>query len=78
MEIVSEADMSTPEKTFATISPRAKRILIYGNVSYADMEKGQMRCDVNISVRPKGQVEFGTKCELKNLNSISGVRRALK
>ncbi len=42
------------------------------------MEKGQMRCDVNISVRPKGQVEFGTKCELKNLNSISGVRRALK
>jgi len=42
------------------------------------MEKGQMRCDVNVSIRPKGQQEFGTKCELKNLNSISGVRRALK
>ena len=42
------------------------------------MEKGQMRCDVNISIRPRGQKEFGTKCELKNLNSISGVRRALK
>jgi aspartyl-tRNA(Asn)/glutamyl-tRNA(Gln) amidotransferase subunit B len=42
------------------------------------MEKGQMRCDVNVSIRPKGQKEFGTKCELKNLNSISGVRRSLK
>jgi aspartyl-tRNA(Asn)/glutamyl-tRNA(Gln) amidotransferase subunit B len=77
MEIVSEADMSTPEEAFAYLSA-LKQILVYGNVSDADMEKGQMRCDVNISVRPKGQKEFGTKCELKNLNSISGVRRALK
>jgi len=77
MEIVSEADMSTPEEAFAYLSS-LKQILIYGNVSDADMEKGQMRCDVNISVRPRGQKEFGTKCELKNLNSISGVRRALK
>jgi aspartyl-tRNA(Asn)/glutamyl-tRNA(Gln) amidotransferase subunit B len=77
MEIVSEADMATPEEAFAYLSA-LKQILIYGGVSDADMEKGQMRCDVNISVRPKGQVEFGTKCELKNLNSISGVRRALK
>ncbi len=77
MEIVSEADMSSPEEAFAYLSA-LKQILIYGGVSDADMEKGQMRCDVNISVRPKGQKEFGTKCELKNLNSISGVRRALK
>ena len=77
MEIVSEADMTTPEEAFAYLSA-LKQILIYGGVSDADMEKGQMRCDVNISIRPKGQVEFGTKCELKNLNSISGVRRSLK
>jgi aspartyl-tRNA(Asn)/glutamyl-tRNA(Gln) amidotransferase subunit B len=77
MEIVSEADLSTPEEAFAYLSA-LKQILVYGGVSDADMEKGQMRCDVNISVRPKGQKEFGTKCELKNLNSISGVRRALK
>ncbi|MEI9998028.1 MAG: Asp-tRNA(Asn)/Glu-tRNA(Gln) amidotransferase subunit GatB [Verrucomicrobiota bacterium] len=77
MEIVSEADMSTPEEAFAYLSA-LKQILVYGGVSDADMEKGQMRCDVNVSIRPKGQKEFGTKCELKNLNSISGVRRALK
>jgi aspartyl-tRNA(Asn)/glutamyl-tRNA(Gln) amidotransferase subunit B len=77
MEIVSEADLSSPEEAFAYLSA-LKQILVYGGVSDADMEKGQMRCDVNISVRPKGQKEFGTKCELKNLNSISGVRRALK
>jgi aspartyl-tRNA(Asn)/glutamyl-tRNA(Gln) amidotransferase subunit B len=77
MEIVSEADLSSPEEAFAYLSA-LKQILIYGGVSDADMEKGQMRCDVNISVRPKGQKEFGTKCELKNLNSISGVRRSLK
>ena len=77
MEIVSEADMSSPEEAFAYLSA-LKQILIYGGVSDADMEKGQMRCDVNVSIRPKGQKEFGTKCELKNLNSISGVRRALK
>ena len=77
MEIVSEADMASPEEAFAYLSA-LKQILVYGGVSDADMEKGQMRCDVNISIRPKGQTEFGTKCELKNLNSISGVRRALK
>ena len=77
MEIVSEADMASAEEAFAYLSA-LKQILIYGGVSDADMEKGQMRCDVNISIRPRGQAEFGTKCELKNLNSISGVRRALK
>jgi aspartyl-tRNA(Asn)/glutamyl-tRNA(Gln) amidotransferase subunit B len=77
MEIVSEADMATPEEAFAYLSA-LKQILIYGGVSDADMEKGQMRCDVNISIRPRGQKEYGTKVELKNLNSVSGVRRALK
>jgi aspartyl-tRNA(Asn)/glutamyl-tRNA(Gln) amidotransferase subunit B len=77
MEIVSEADMSTAEEAFAYLSA-LKETLIYCGVSDADMEKGQMRCDVNISIRPHGQQEYGTKCELKNLNSISGVRRALK
>jgi aspartyl-tRNA(Asn)/glutamyl-tRNA(Gln) amidotransferase subunit B len=77
MEIVSEADISTPEEAFAYLTA-LKQILVYGGVSDADMEKGQLRCDVNVSIRPKGQKELGTKCEIKNLNSISGVRRALK
>ncbi|MFH1067817.1 MAG: Asp-tRNA(Asn)/Glu-tRNA(Gln) amidotransferase subunit GatB [bacterium] len=77
MEIVSEADISSPAEAFAYLST-LKQILVHGNVSDADMEKGQLRCDVNISVRPVGQKEFGTKCEIKNLNSISGVRRALE
>jgi aspartyl-tRNA(Asn)/glutamyl-tRNA(Gln) amidotransferase subunit B len=51
--------------------------MIYGGISDADMEKGQLRCDVNVSVRPVGTEKFGTKIEVKNLNSISGVRRAL-
>ena len=61
--------MSTPEEAFAYLSA-LKQILIYGGVSDADMEKGQMRCDVNISVRPRGQKEFGTKCELKNPDKL--------
>src|SRR6267154_2672972 len=76
MEIVSEPDIETPEEAFAYLTS-LKQTLLYGNVSDADMEKGQLRCDCNVSVRPEGQHEFGTKIELKNLNSISGVRRAL-
>ena len=76
MEIVSEADIASPEEAFAYLSA-LRQILVYGEISDADMEKGQMRCDVNVSVRPVGQKEYGTKIELKNLNSISGVRRAL-
>jgi aspartyl-tRNA(Asn)/glutamyl-tRNA(Gln) amidotransferase subunit B len=76
MEIVSEADLASAEEAFAYLT-NLKQILIYGGVSDADMEKGQLRCDVNISVRKKGVTTFGTKCELKNLNSISGVRRAI-
>ncbi len=76
MEIVSEPDIESPEEAFAFLTA-LKQILLYGGVSDADMEKGQLRCDCNVSVRPEGQKEYGTKIEIKNMNSISGVRRAL-
>ncbi|MEA3208918.1 MAG: aspartyl-tRNA(Asn)/glutamyl-tRNA(Gln) amidotransferase subunit [Chthoniobacter sp.] len=76
MEIVSEPEIDTPEEAFAYLAS-LQQILIYGRVSDADMEKGQMRCDCNVSVRPEGQSELGTKIEIKNMNSISAVRRAL-
>src|SRR5881398_2095259 len=76
MEIVTQPEVSSPEEAFAFLTA-LKQILIYGGVSDADMEKGQLRCDCNISVRRENQIEFGTKIEIKNLNSISGVRRAL-
>ncbi|MGF1677683.1 MAG: Asp-tRNA(Asn)/Glu-tRNA(Gln) amidotransferase subunit GatB [Candidatus Methylacidiphilales bacterium] len=77
MEIVTEADLRGADEAYAFLKS-LQHILIYGGVSDADMEKGQMRCDVNISVRPVGQKQWGTKCEIKNMNSISGVRRALQ
>ena len=76
MEIVSEPDIDTPEEAVAYLNS-LRQILVYSGVSDADMEKGQMRCDVNISIRPPGQEELGTKIELKNLNSVSVVRRSL-
>ena len=76
MELVSEPEISNPEEAFAYLTS-LRQILLYGGVSDADMEKGQLRCDCNVSVRPEGQVEFGTKIEIKNMNTISGVRRAL-
>jgi aspartyl-tRNA(Asn)/glutamyl-tRNA(Gln) amidotransferase subunit B len=76
MEIVTQPEINSPEEAFAFLSA-LKQILIYGAVSDADMEKGQLRCDCNVSVRPEQQVELGAKIEIKNLNSISGVRRAL-
>jgi aspartyl-tRNA(Asn)/glutamyl-tRNA(Gln) amidotransferase subunit B len=76
MEIVTEPEINSPEEAFALLRS-LKQILIYGAVSDADMEKGQLRCDCNVSVRPDNQTELGAKIELKNLNSISGVRRAL-
>lgn len=77
MEIVSDPDIDSAEEAFAYLSS-LRQILVYGGVSDADMEKGNMRCDVNISVRPEGQTELGSKVELKNLNSMSAVRRAIK
>ncbi len=76
MEIVSEPEIETPEEAFAYLTA-LQQILVYGGVSDADMEKGQMRCDCNVSVRPEGATELGVKIEIKNMNSISGVRRAL-
>jgi aspartyl-tRNA(Asn)/glutamyl-tRNA(Gln) amidotransferase subunit B len=76
LEIVGEPDIASPEEAFAYLTV-LQQVMIYGGISDADMEKGQLRCDVNVSVRPEGQKEFGTKIEVKNLNSISGVRRAL-
>jgi aspartyl-tRNA(Asn)/glutamyl-tRNA(Gln) amidotransferase subunit B len=76
MEIVSEPDLDSPEEAFAFLTS-LQQILVYGGVSDADMEKGQLRCDCNVSVRPEGQAELGTKLEIKNMNTISGVRRAL-
>jgi aspartyl-tRNA(Asn)/glutamyl-tRNA(Gln) amidotransferase subunit B len=76
LEIVTEPEIKSPEEAFAFLTA-LKQILLYGGVSYADMEKGQLRCDCNISVRPEGQSNLGAKIEIKNMNSISGVRRAL-
>ena len=76
MEIVTQPELNSPEEAFAFLTS-LKQILIYGAVSDADMEKGQLRCDCNISVRPRDRAEFGAKIEIKNMNSISGVRRAL-
>ena len=76
MEIVSQPEINSPEEAFAFLTA-LKQILIYGDVSDADMEKGQLRCDCNISLRPESQAELGAKIEIKNMNSISGVRRAL-
>jgi len=76
MEIVTQPEIASPEEAFAFLTS-LKQILIYGGVSDADMEKGQLRCDCNVSVRPETQRELGAKIEIKNMNSISGVRRAL-
>src|SRR5277367_6572243 len=77
MEIVSEPDITSADQACDYLNA-LKDILIYGNVSDCDMEKGMVRCDVNISVRPVGSKELGAKIEIKNMNSFSGVRRALE
>jgi len=73
MEIVSEPAMHSAEEAFAYLTS-LKQTMIYGGISDCDMEKGQLRCDANISIRPVGETKLGTKVELKNLNSISFVR----
>ena len=76
MEIVTQPEINSPEEAFAFLTA-LKQMLIYAGVSDADMEKGQLRCDCNVSVRPENQNELGAKIEIKNMNSLSGVRRAL-
>jgi aspartyl-tRNA(Asn)/glutamyl-tRNA(Gln) amidotransferase subunit B len=77
LEIVTEPDISSPDMAYEYLNG-LKCILEYGGVSDCDMEKGQVRCDVNISVRQKGDTELGEKVEIKNMNSFSGVRRAAR
>jgi len=73
MEIVSEPVIKSAEEAYAYLTS-LRATMIYGGISDCDMEKGQLRCDANISIRPVGETKLGTKVELKNLNSISFVR----
>jgi len=73
MEIVTEPALRSPEEAFALLTS-LRQSLIHAGISDCDMEKGQMRCDANISIRSFGENKLGTKVELKNLNSISYVR----
>ena len=69
--------MHTPDEVFAYLTS-LRNSLVAAGISACDMEKGQLRCDANISVRPKGESTLGTKVELKNLNTISGVRNGVE
>ena len=77
MEIVSEPDIRTPEEGGAYLR-RLRDILVYLEVCDGNMEEGSFRCDANVSVRPKGRKEFGTRAELKNMNSFRNVEKALE
>ncbi|MEI8120533.1 MAG: Asp-tRNA(Asn)/Glu-tRNA(Gln) amidotransferase subunit GatB [bacterium] len=77
MEIVSEPDMETPAEAFAYLLA-LRQILVYAGVSDCNLEEGKMRCDVNVSIRPDGQKELGTKAEIKNMNTFKGVFSALE
>jgi len=77
MEIVSEPDLTSAEEAYAYLTA-LKAILQYGGISDCNLEEGNVRCDVNCSVRRKGAAELGTKTEIKNMNTFRGVFRALK
>jgi aspartyl-tRNA(Asn)/glutamyl-tRNA(Gln) amidotransferase subunit B len=76
MELVTEPELSSPEEALAFLT-ELRTIVRYIGASECNMEEGKMRCDVNVSVRPVGQKELGTRVEIKNMNSISGVRDAI-
>ena len=76
-EIVSEPDIRTPDEAFEYLT-RLKEILLYTGVSDCNMEEGSLRCDANVSVRLRGATNFGTKAEVKNVNSFKFVRAALE
>jgi aspartyl-tRNA(Asn)/glutamyl-tRNA(Gln) amidotransferase subunit B len=76
-EIVSEPDMRTPEEAYVYLAT-LRQILLYTAVSDCNMEEGSLRCDGNVSVRPRGSKEFGTKVEVKNLNSFRFLQKALE
>src|ERR1700747_2383782 len=77
IEIVSEPDLSTPDEAYEYLT-RLKEIILYTGVSDCNMEEGSLRCDANVSVRPRGQQAFGTKAEIKNVNSFRFIRQALE
>jgi len=76
MEIVSEPDMEAPEEAYAYLQS-LRQVLLYAGVNNYNLKEGNMRCDVNVSMRPEGQQELGTKAELKNLNTFKGVLNSL-
>ena len=77
IEIVSEPDIRTPEEAYAYLE-KLRSIILYTGVSDVKMQEGSLRCDANISLRPIGQEKFGTKTELKNLNSFNFVKKGLE
>jgi aspartyl-tRNA(Asn)/glutamyl-tRNA(Gln) amidotransferase subunit B len=77
IEIVSEPEIRTPDEAYEYLT-RLKEILLYTAVSDCNMEEGSLRCDANVSVRPRGQEKFGTKAEVKNVNSFRFIRAALE
>ena len=77
IEIVSEPDLRSPEEAYEYLT-LLKEIILYTGVSDCNMEEGSLRCDANVSVRPRGQKEFGTKTEVKNVNSFRFIRQALE
>jgi aspartyl-tRNA(Asn)/glutamyl-tRNA(Gln) amidotransferase subunit B len=77
IEIVSEPDMRSSDEAYSYLT-QLKQMLQYIGVSDCDMEKGQLRCDANVSVRPRGAEKFGTKAEVKNLNSFRFLKMALE
>jgi aspartyl-tRNA(Asn)/glutamyl-tRNA(Gln) amidotransferase subunit B len=76
IEIVSEPDIATPDEAYEYLT-RLKEIILFTGVSDCNMEEGSLRCDANVSVRPRGQKELGTKAEIKNVNSFRFIREAL-
>jgi aspartyl-tRNA(Asn)/glutamyl-tRNA(Gln) amidotransferase subunit B len=77
IEIVSEPDLRSPEEARAYLE-KLKAIMLYCDVSDVKMEEGSLRCDANVSIRPFGQEKFGTRAELKNMNSFRGVQKGLE
>ncbi len=77
VEIVSEPDMRSADEAYAYLT-LLKEIILYTGVSDCNMEEGSLRCDANVSVRPKGQEKFGTKAEIKNVNSFRFIRDAIE
>src|ERR1700683_1586055 len=77
IEIVSEPEIASPDEAYEYLT-RLKEIILYTGVSDCNMEEGSLRCDANVSVRPRGQKEFGTKTEVKNVNSFRFIKQALE